>query len=498
MALLDPIPRSLAEAWPRALARDPDALLLVDARDGSQFHAFELDLLLRRAAGWLRARGLGPGDRIALVSNGDIETLLLCYSAMCCGVVPVLLHPGAPAAQALDVARATSAALVLHPEAGPLEVDRWVRWVTLSAELPEAAPAPLGQPDPDREAVILFSSGSTGPARGVRLSHRALLSGVARVSLMVDSPPGERVGVPALFHTITGLRCALLGPALDGSVGVLLSADAGPAALLHEAASQEVAVLHAGPGFAAAVARAPERLAGCASPALRLVVIGGGGLSDAERVALPRALSAPLYHTYGMTETAGTTAFAAVNPLGEGGPLRPLVPARVVLEAGGLAPAGAVGWVEVAPDPPMIGYLGAPDLEPDAQGQTWVRPGDLGWLDEGGGLHIAGRAARQHVAPSGEKVLLDDLEAVMRDALGVEVVAASVRVQGRGPRIGALVQRPALTDVWLAHARAALAERLPSAAMPAWWVATPALPRLPGGKVDLQAASALLEADPCG
>ncbi len=482
-------PAHVADAWASALVR-AEQPYLIDAADGSVFTVGELDLLSRRAVSALSALGFGPGDRAILVARPEVETLLTVLGALRLGVTLALLPPQAPPTHAEELAR-------LWEGARTLELD-----AALGEALARLEPAPPPAPvDPDQDAVVLFSSGSTGPARGVRLSWRALAGGLGRLAQIEAESEAARVatgllragareGCAALPHTVTGYRL-LLAPLYRGTTTVLLPPGAGAAELLDLAATHALDLLHAGPGFARACLRAPERHAALVGPSLRAVALGGGAIEAGDRQRLADALGVAVIHTYGLTESAGLVAAAIATPggLAPVGMGRPMVPVRVLDEAG--RETTGEGRIEVAPPTAASGYLGGGALFSDAA-RRWVRTGDLGWLDAAGRLHVRGRAARLLTLPSGEKVQLEDVEQVIRAALGLEVVVVAVDGLEREPVLGALVVGPPLSPAWERRARLTLTERLCARELPRLWRACEALPLTPTGKVDLRAASALL------
>lgn len=419
---------------------DPARLLLVDGRDGGQLRAGEIDLLLRRGLAWLRAQGLRPGDSFPLVAEPELEPLLLGYAALLGGVVPELRLPGSGPVPELGEAWS----------AGPL--------------------AEPGDPDPDAVALRVPTSGSTGAARPVALSHRRLDAGVRRGFALSGAGPGDRYGLPMLFHTVTGFRGALFSPLLSGAGTVLLPPGEPALHLLDRADEQGVSLLHAGPGFVRAVLREPGRLR--RPRALRMVIVGGAALGAEEKRAFCAALGVRLVHAYGLTETGGVIAAAGCGP-GDPGPPGvgpPVLPVRIRE-----ADAAGVG-----------------ELEVDAEG--WVATGDLARLDREGNLHLFGRRERVYTSASGEKLFLDLAEGELRERLGRECALVPLADPRRGAVLGLWVEGG------LAGVDALLAGWLP-AARPRRRRAGP-LPRLSNGKVDLVAVRAGLEqeeaADPAG
>lgn len=476
---VDALPQTFAEAWARRVAAHPEAEALLDARDGSRFTALELDGLISRVGGGLVAAGLRPGQRLALVADPTVECVVLCAAALSQGLAVVPLPPGTPTSRVDALGRGCGVACVAEGEA----------WFLRLLGCP--APArPWTGGDPAAEAAVLFSSGSTGPGRGVRLSHQTLAASVRRLQVYPEPMEGLRFGFSPLLHTITGFRLALYLHAVCGAVPVLLDTAGSPAALLDQCDTAGVRWLVATPTLVRAVARAPERMP--RPSRLARVFTSGGALEPQDLRAASAALGAELHYTYGSTELGGMVSSARVRPDGylEPGVGRPLVPVRVVDPDGVVQGPGTLGLVEAAPQFGVPRPLDGAGIRED-EGQVWVCSGDLGWLDVDGNLHIQGRAARLYTCPSGEKVLLDELEQALRAALGVELAVVEVRAPGRGPQLGAWLATP--PEGGLVHARGVAAARLPPSARPALWVCGEPLPRAASGaKVDYVAVAARL------
>lgn len=475
-------------AWGRALERSNDRVVVTDARDGTSLSLGELDVVSRRAATVLRERGAVTGARIVVVTAAELEALVVLAGALRLGVVALLVHPDAGAARIDDVVRAAEPALTLLSSPQPDHPERLaLADPAFTAALVGADPADdLVGPDLDADAVVLFSSGSTGPARGVRLSHRAVQDGLRRAAHALPPSSGRREGLPFRLHTVTGYRLAVVAPVLLGTTAVLLPPVPSPAAMLADADEHRVEVLYPGPGFVRAWARSPAEQRAPPPVHVRRVYVGGGGLEPDERRAFARGLGVTLHHAYGATETAGTVAVTTTRPDGhEEEGLMPLVPVRIVDDEGRELPAGAEGHVEVAPAAAMSGYLGG-----GPPCGRWIAPGDLGHLDAAGRLFVRGRATRLWASPAGLKVQLEDLEEVLRQELGVDVIVAG------GDALGVLLEGPAPSEGWVRRARERLRARVPEYAVPTRWRACPALPRLAGGKPDLAAAARLLAEAP--
>lgn len=444
---------------------------MVDARDGSVFLVSELDELSRRAVTLLRSWGLGPGDRLVVVDSGEPESALLLSGALRLGATTLVLAADSPEARAEAVAREAAAAVVVtaSPTGRPWPALRDPAFAgalaaaSPAAELPDV---PLGAP-----AVVVASSGSTGPAKGVTLTHLELQLGLARAMATLPARP-LRHGLPARLHTITGVRLALFAPVLADGTVVLLAPVPSPSVLLADAGAHDVEVLYPGPGFVRAWLAEEDGRRATAPASLRWVYVGGGALEDAERRAFADGAGVALLHAYGATETAGTVAVSETRPGRAAAPgYTPLVPVHVVGDDGRDLPPGVAGRIEV-------------EVGPDGRR---VAPGDLGQLDAEGRLHVHGRATRLWASPAGLKVQLEDLEALIRADTGRDVIVAGTA------SLGALVEGEEPGEAWLRRVRLRLGDKVPEYAVPTRWAACASLPRLPDGKPDLVAATRILE-----
>lgn len=467
--------------WNALLERGvPDRCTLID-EVGTRWTRAEVVDALRRMGGGLVAAGLPRGARIG-ITMGSLEACFFATSALLCGRVPVLLDPSLPHAALAETCRRDGLAALFLTTADPgtpgtpaLDDDAVLARFT-TAPAADFATVPAGA-----EAAVLYTSGTTGRARGVRLPHRAIVASAHVLAARVRDP-GELWALSAGFRTVTAFRLGLLFPLLLGTATLALSPNLPPLEMLAAATRAGAAVLNVGPGFVAACLRDPARAADAVRGGRLHTVMGAGAaVPAADRLAVARALRVRVAWNYGMTETAGTIATSWVSPDGtvDPGSGRPLVPVRIVAPDGTSVPVRELGEVDVAGPTTMLGYVGEPDV-------AVVRTHDLGRLDPDGTLHVHGRVERMHTQPSGEKVLLDELEAVCAERLGVPVHVDVVDLPR--PVLVLLVELTAPEADWEAKVRSALATAVTAGAQPRVLATTTQLPRNAGGKVDAAAA----------
>jgi O-succinylbenzoic acid--CoA ligase len=321
-----------------------------------------------------------------------------------------------------------------------------------------ARPAPGVSPE---TALVIATSGSTGPPKGTELSAAALLAS-ARASLRrIGARPGERwlLCLPA-FH-IAGMQ-VLVRSLLAGSA---------PAA----GGRLEPGTLAA--SGCAHVAMVPTQLrrlveAGADLSAVATILLGGAavppGLLDDARAAGGRVVT-----TYGMSETSGGCMYDGM----------PLDDVSV-----GIGPAGRI---RIAGPVLFSGYRLRPDQAALARDGRWFLTSDLGSIGPSGELLVRGRAD-DVIITGGEKVVAEEVEAALATCAGVREAAVVGRPDAEwGELVTAVVvaQDPAAPPP-LAEIRAHVRDRLPAWAAPAALLLVPDLPMLPSGKPDRAALRA--------
>jgi len=401
-------------------------------------------------------------DRVALETASRSLTFAACAAAIAKPPPPPAAIVATPSIETVLAVFAALAAhrpiALLHHRLDAVQAER-------QRALVERAELPAGT------AVVLFTSGSTGAARGVVLSRQALRA-AARASAhhLGWREPDRWLLALSLAHA-GGLSIVIRCLAARRPI-VLCDHDFDRDLVVHRLARCTLASLV--PAQLAALLDDPA----WRPPAgLRAVLLGGAAAPPAllDRAA---ARGVPFLTTYGMTETLGQLATAPLDRAGD--PRAPLVPLEeVALEAGtALAPAPIVVRA------PMLAtrYL---DGAPIAPAFTTA---DLGHL-AGGALHVAGRRD-DVIITGGENVHPQAIEAVLAATPGVRAACVfGVRDERWGQVVAAaLVVEPAF------DARAAAAHwhaALPAHARPRRLARCAGLPMLPSGKVCRRTAATL-------
>ncbi|CAL9352741.1 non-ribosomal peptide synthetase [Streptomyces sp. enrichment culture] len=477
-------------------ARTPDALAVIEG-DTTLTYA-RLVSSARALAAHLRAYGVRPGDRVALLMHRSARTVVAQLALWWAGATCVPLDPAHPRPR--SEAMAADAGVTLTVGEGKL-LDAAPRTGPVLA-LPDETPltdsfAPAPEPGADAAAFIMFTSGSTGRPKGVSVPHRAaaeLLSEPGYVTLT----PRDRV----LFHspmTFDASTFEVWGALANGAAVVVCTVDR-PS--LEDLARH---VERHGVTVAFLTTALFHRLAARRSrmfSVLRSVVVGGEALSAQHAGQVLEAFPwLELVNGYGPTETTTFATAHRVTGADREGPVpigRPVAGATAhVLDDDGRPVAdGARGELWVGGSRLAHGYTGRPDLTAERfvdhpeLGRLY-RTGDLVSVRPDGALDFHGRTDDQ-VKVRGFRIEPGEVEHVLRRQPDVDdaavtvhrpgpddtrLVAFVVAAPGPVPRPGALRDR--------------LAAVLPAHLVPDEVTVVDSLPLTPSGKVDRRALADL-------
>jgi acyl-CoA synthetase (AMP-forming)/AMP-acid ligase II len=396
-----------------------------------------------RFAGALQERGLGPGDKVAIVLPTCEEFFFAFFGALAIRAVPVPLYPTLDPELKARVFRSCEARAVVtidwfraDVEAARAEAPDLRHLLTpdiLEAGSPVVAPVRASE---DELCFLQYTSGSTSVPRGVALSHWNVM---ATVRMMVEAvavtPTDTLVSWLPLYHDM-GLIGLAFGALYTGAALVLLPPDLRNPRVWLEAITEHRAGLTVSPDFGYRnCVRHIHDTAGLDLSSLRMA------LSGAEQVRLStiRAFQqrfgvgdifAP---AYGLAEA---TLAVAVWPHGE--PIRvdrtgsfvsvgrPCAGVRVEIagsNGAGRAGPGEVGEVLVQGPGVMQGYYRDVEATARALRNGWLHTGDLGFLDAEGYLYITGRI-KDVIVVRGENVVPGDIEEAVDHVAGIRYSAA--------------------------------------------------------------------------
>ncbi len=426
-------------------------------------------------AAWMAAQGVKPGDRVAIAMRNYPEWMLIYWACVASGVTAVgmnawwtseemayALNDSTPKILFLDAERlarfrekpelAGTVQLVgVRLDETPADITPWSDVITHGGSMPDVTV------DPESDACIFYTSGTTGFPKGAQLTHRGcvanlfnMLYAAASSALAVERATG--VAPPAtppipvtlvttpLFH-VTANNCAAYGATAAGGALVLMYRwDAGEALKIIE--RERVTGMSGVPIMARELITHPDFPNTDTSSLLALS--GGGAQVPPDQVLkIDEAVETARPTTgYGMTETCGIITSLGgdfyVDRPDSAGPAMPVYEAKCVDDDGNEVPLGQTGELWVRGAAVIKGYINRPDATAESITDGWLHTGDIARMDEDGFIYIVDRK-KDMVLRGGENVYCVEVEAaiyrhpavaecsvfgVPDDRLGEEVAAA--------------------------------------------------------------------------
>ncbi|MGW1193545.1 long-chain-fatty-acid--CoA ligase [Streptomyces sp. NPDC002559] len=492
---------SVAAVLGESVHRHPDRVAVVDS--GTRVTYRELWAGVLERAGALRAAGVRPGDRVAVLLPNTADFLYAYYGALAAGATVVPVHGLLVAEEVAYVLRHSGCVLLIGGGALWPVAEEGARAAGVRAVrgVP-AGGAPLSEPEPAAPrdvAVILYTSGTTGRPKGALLTHRNIVTNASVVSddLLDLAPDDVVLGCLPLFHSY-GQTCAMNATLRAGAALVLMPRFTGAGAL-ELLAAEGVSVFMGVPTMYHALVEAAAAEAGTAPrPVLRAAVSGGAALPVAVLERFEEVFATQVLEGYGLTETSPVATFnqprTGRRPGTVGHPIRGVevgVADAAAEDAVVLLPDGEVGEVVVRGHNVFAGYLDDPVATAAAVVDGWFRTGDLGVRDEDGFLSIVDRK-KDLIIRGGFNIYPREVEEVLvRHPAVLEVAVIGVPDETRGEEICAVVVvRPDADGVTEQDVIAWSRERLGRHKYPRIVRFAEALPLGPTGKVLKRALTA--------
>ena len=446
------------------------------------------------AAG-LRARGVQPGDRVGMVLPNVLSFPVVFYGALIAGAAVVPMNPLLKAREVEYYLRDSGARLVVALDAvadaateaaAAVGVDAvTVGPVDPGATLDGSGSGDL-EPREDRDAaVILYTSGTTGPPKGAELTH-ANLRGNARTTqetLLEGTPEDVVMGCLPLFH-VFGLTCALNAGVLAGSCLTLLPRFDGAKAL-EIIERDRVTVFEGVPTMFTAMLHSPDRDRHDVS-SLRLCVSGGSAMPVEVMRGFEKAFGCIVLEGYGLSETSPVASFnhphAERKPGTIGTPIRG-VEMRLVDDEGRDVATGDVGEIAIRGENVMKGYWNRPEETAKAIPDGWFRTGDLARQDEDGYFAIVDRK-KEMIIRGGYNVYPREIEEALYEHPAVaEAACVGTPHPDLGEEVVAAVALKPGTQADPSELQAWVKERVAAYKYPRHVWLVEALPKGPTGKI---------------
>lgn len=411
-----------------AVHRSPDQPLLRWS-DGAMSTG-EFASAARAAAAHLRSYGVQPGDRVAVMAGNSHRVLAVTYGIWMLGAIevainaelrgPLLRHVLDDSDPVLVVCGEQYAPLVAErrPELTRLEITT----IPLDADGPDLTSVP----EPGALASLLYTSGTTGPSKGVMIPHGYFSYFASKLGSVVGLTPDDTCYFSLPFFHVDA-HIAVPASLQHGSVFAFAERFS-VRAFWTDVERFDATWFGAVGSMLSALAtrgRPPESVLD------RLRLIMAAPIPDEAYAFFEDELGVPLLQMYGQTEANGPL-YSTLDRRRRGAMGWPCAgfDIRVTDDEGTDVPPGAVGELLTRPQRPHIiaqGYWRRPEATTRAFADGWFHTGDLARQDEDGFVWYAGRKT-DSLRKRGENVSAYELEQVLRQAPGVlEAAAIAVR-----------------------------------------------------------------------
>jgi long-chain acyl-CoA synthetase len=456
---------------------------------------------LREAAGrmsaFLMARGVEPGDRVGLMLPNVPAFPIAFYGALAAGAVVVPMNPLLKSREVAyylgdSGAKAVVAWHAMAGEAAKGAADAGAQ--VIAAETPDlggllAEVSPAGSASDrsgDDDAVILYTSGTTGRPKGAELTHNGLFSN-AEISArtLFDVGPGNVImGCLPLFH-VFGLTCGLnVSVASAATLTLLPRFD--PAKALAIMARDQVTLFEGVPTMYAAMLHLPD-----ADPAqaatLRLCASGGAALPVEILRGFEEKFGCVILEGYGLSETSPVASFnhpgRERKPGSIGTPIEG-VQMRLVDDGWNTVPDGEIGEIAIRGQNVMKGYWNKPEATAEVMTDDgWFRTGDMARVDDEGYYFIVDRK-KDLIIRGGYNVYPREIEEVLHEHPAVaEVAVIGIPHDSLGEEVGAAVALKPDASATPEELRLWARERVAAYKYPRRVWLVDALPKGPTGKI---------------
>ncbi len=496
----------------RNAKKTPGAVAISDGHGRREtWRAF--DDSITALAGRLRRLGVGPGDRVGMLADNRIEVYhtFLAASRLGAAFSPVNYRFAPPEVVAV-LENSQPRVMIVEPRYFPVakavqqktaRLD--TKWLSLGEQDPELPALDDVEPAVDQEwprgdeediALICYTGGSTGRAKGVMLSHRTILANATNTIVHDQIVPWDvYLAAGALFHIgivvpfaywQVGARCVTMN--FQPAAALALAEQEGITKLIAsgtifkmlidemEAHPRSVCIRRIDAGGAPVptnLVKKARELFGCAV----------GQIYGQTEVCLTGSYLYPEEYSAGLSDAAGETERARAESVGRAAAVSivqivdPQRPDLTFLDA------GTVGEIVIAGPNVMSGYWLQPDLTAATLVDGWARTGDLGRLDDDGYLYLSGRK-RDLIITGGENVYANEVELVLLEHPAIdEVVVIGVPDEHWGERVHAVALARLGVEVDAEDIRAFCRERMAGYKVPKTIEFRESLPRLTSNKI---------------
>jgi acyl-CoA synthetase (AMP-forming)/AMP-acid ligase II len=478
------------ESLERAALRFGDRTAI---RSGDEHWSFrELDGLSSAFARHLTARGVGAGDRVALMTANRVEFIVAVHAISRVGAAAVLLSPAwklAEVRHALELTTPVHA--VADGDASTLLAECLGSDAVTDLDDPSTdpfahsrSPTESGGVRGTDEVVLVFSSGTTGLPKAVRHTHDSMGLATVHWCTVLGLGPDDRFQVATPPSHILGLLNLLAAVSSGATVRLHRRFDLDE--VLRRITSERMTLEMAVAPIALALANHPH-LEDHDLSSLRYIMWGATPVTESVAEIVTERTGVRWLPAYGASEVP----VIAANPVGRPEEWRldsaGVPPAGVELrvadlESGQVLPPGGIGEIQVRSPSVMAGYL-PDDATAEAFADGWYRTGDVGWVEPEGWVHLTDRS-KEMIKVNGFQVAPAEVESVLlRHPAVLDCAVFGVADERAGEVPAAAVALDPGQAVAKGELEELVADSLATYKHLHYLVVVDEIPRLPSGKV---------------
>jgi long-chain acyl-CoA synthetase len=496
-------PKLLRNWIDRAAKRDPHKTYIVSVDDRRTISYGQLRRLTRQIATFLAGRGIRGKDRIALLAGNSIEHLVCYIGVMAYGATVCTIHVEMNRHHLANIIR------VLNPRLTIFETGLGLDQILENASVPFL---PLGSCDKDADdgfyrslihceptditlastgwrddACILFTSGTSAQPKGVVLTFRELLSNVGPTADGLGLNIDDRIYDFRSFNWCSAQVLSALGPLYRGAT-LILGRKFTRSRYFQHVAEFGATITAGNPTTINMLLNGDDTLNADASPSLRFVISSSAPLLSEDWRRFEQRFGIPIAQSYGCSEIG----WIATNPgqnrhLGTVGKPLPYLKLAVVNDRGETLSTGQIGHVEVGGFPDNDYRYIAEDGTIKTNSRGRLQPGDIGFLDADGHLHVTGRE-KELIIRGGINISPLEIDSIlMQRPEIIEVATVGVPDQTYGEEVVSFVVARPGAKINIDDLLRYCSTCLPASKAPKQIVQSDSLPKTARGKLDRRA-----------
>ncbi|MCX7174311.1 MAG: AMP-binding protein [Proteobacteria bacterium] len=407
--------RTIREFVDFQAAKQPDAVYLIAAESGMSMTFAELQRASRRLSHYLSGLGIRPGEKVALFMHNGYQACRLFIGAMYGGFCITPINLQAQASQ-LEYVLEHRIKIVCCD----VDAREFIAGPDEAHDLPE-----VGEED---DALMMYTSGTTGKPKGVVLAHRSVVSGGQFVSAAHELGPNDRVLASLPLYHINAQIVTATSPLIHG--GSLVMPHRFSVSQFWDLAAQyRCTWINVVPTIISYLLNGPDPVErGLDIGRVRFCRSASAPLAPSQHRAFEDKFKIGVIETMGLTETAAPCFTNPLDPAKRkiGSPGQAFGnQAKTVDPQGNTLPSRETGEILVRGPNVMKGYY--KDPEETARTSTadgWLRTGDLGHLDEDGFVFVTGRI-KELIIKGGENIAPREIDEALLKHPGVLEAAAT-------------------------------------------------------------------------